>query len=103
MDESKYFPGGPVGKTLPANAWDTGSVPGPGRCLMPQSSEARSPQLLSPCAAILKAPRPRPVLHNERGRRSRKRMRRSAGRTPLSATRGGPRAAPRPSTGKVNK
>ena len=35
-----------VVKNLPANAGDTGSSPGPGRSLMPQSNSARAPQLL---------------------------------------------------------
>ena len=30
------FSGGPVVNSLPANAGDMGSVPGPGRCHMPQ-------------------------------------------------------------------
>ena len=34
-------------KNPPANAGDTGSSPGPGRSHMPQSNEARVPQLLS--------------------------------------------------------
>ena len=41
------FPGGAVVKNLPANAGDMGSTPGPGRSHMPQSNEARAPQLLS--------------------------------------------------------
>ena len=32
------FPGGTVVKNLPANAGDTGSIPGPGRSHMPQSN-----------------------------------------------------------------
>ena len=32
------FPGGAVVGNLPANAGDTGSSPGPGRCHMPQSN-----------------------------------------------------------------
>ena len=32
------FPGGAVVKNLPANAGDTGSIPGPGRSHMPQSN-----------------------------------------------------------------
>ena len=32
------FPGGVVVKNLPANAGDTGSIPGPGRAHMPQSN-----------------------------------------------------------------
>ena len=32
------FPGGTMVKNLPANAGDTGSIPGPGRSHMPQSN-----------------------------------------------------------------
>ena len=32
------FPGGPVVKNLPANARDTGSIPGPGSLRMPQGN-----------------------------------------------------------------
>ena len=32
------FPGGPVVKNRPANEEDMGSIPGPGRCHMPQSN-----------------------------------------------------------------
>ena len=34
----KDFPGGAVVKNLPANAGDTGSIPGPGRSHLPQSN-----------------------------------------------------------------
>ena len=34
----KGFPGGAAVKNLPANAGDTGSIPGPGRSPMPQSN-----------------------------------------------------------------
>ena len=44
------FPGGAVVKNPPANAGDTGSSPGRGRSHMPQSNEARVPQLLSLCS-----------------------------------------------------
>ena len=45
------FPGGSVVKNPPANAGDTGSIPGPGRCYVPQPSlrsRARELQLLTP-------------------------------------------------------
>ena len=32
------FPGGAVAENLPANAGDTGSIPGPGRSHMPQKN-----------------------------------------------------------------
>ena len=41
------FPGGAVVENLPANAGDTGSIPGPGRSHMPRSNWAREPHLLS--------------------------------------------------------
>ena len=34
--------------SLPANAEDTGSIPGPGKSHMPQSNKAHEPQLLTP-------------------------------------------------------
>ena len=37
-DERETSPGGPVVKNPPANAGDTGSIPGPGRSHMSQSS-----------------------------------------------------------------
>ena len=44
------FPGGSVVKTLPSNARDTGSIPGPGKSHMTQSNQARAAQLLSLCS-----------------------------------------------------
>ena len=41
------FPDGAVVKNPPANAGDTDLSPGPGRSHMPESNEARAPQLLS--------------------------------------------------------
>ena len=41
------FPGGSVVKNPPANAGDTGSIPGPGRSHMLQDNYAHEPQLLS--------------------------------------------------------
>ena len=41
------FPCGPVVESLPCNAGDPGSVPGHGRCHVPQSSEASAPPPLS--------------------------------------------------------
>ena len=36
--EGRDFPGGAVVKNPPANSVDTGSIPGPGRSHMPQST-----------------------------------------------------------------
>ena len=55
----KDFSGGPVVKNLPANAGDTGSIPCPGRSLLPQGNSAHVPQLLKPQCL-------KPVLHNKR-------------------------------------
>ena len=49
------FRRGPVVKNLPANARDTGSVPGSGRFFMLRSNEVHEPQLLSPHAATTEA------------------------------------------------
>ena len=38
MKSFRDFPGGAVVKNLPANAGDTGSIPGPERFHMPRSS-----------------------------------------------------------------
>ena len=53
------FPGGTVDKKLPVNAGDMGSIPGLGRSHMPQSNEARVPQLLSPSTATTETSVPR--------------------------------------------
>ena len=45
--DGEGFRGGAVVESLPANAGDTGSGPGPGGSHMPRSSWARAPQLLS--------------------------------------------------------
>ena len=42
------FPSGTVDKNLPANARDTGSIPGLGKSHTPQSNSACAPQLLRP-------------------------------------------------------
>ena len=44
------FPGGSVVKNLPANAGDTGSIPGPGDYHMPWSIQTWVPQVLSLCS-----------------------------------------------------
>ena len=54
------FPGGAVGKNLPASAGDTCLIPGPGRLHVPQGSEspctpATEPGLWSPRAATAEA------------------------------------------------
>ena len=49
------LPGGSVVKTPPANAGETGSIPGQGGSCMPQSNSAHVPQLLSLCAATAEA------------------------------------------------
>ena len=41
------FPGGAVVESLPADAGDAGSSPGPGGAHVPRSNWAREPQLLS--------------------------------------------------------
>ena len=55
----RNFPHGPLVKNLPANAGDTGSIPGPGRSHMPRSNKASVPQILNLCAAATEACMPR--------------------------------------------
>ena len=43
-----HFPGGTVGKNLPADAGHLGSIPDPGRSYTPRSNWAPEPRLLSP-------------------------------------------------------
>ena len=42
------FPSGPGIKNPPANVWNMGSVPGPGRFHMPQGKQAHAPTCLKP-------------------------------------------------------
>ena len=53
------FPGGTVGKNPPANAGDTGLIPGLRRFHMPQNNYAPPLQLLRPHAATTEAQAPR--------------------------------------------
>ena len=53
------FPGGAVVENLPANAGDTGSIPGAGRSHMPRSNWVHVLQLLSLCATTTEARKPR--------------------------------------------
>ena len=55
------FPGGPVVKNPPANAGDTGSIPGPGRFHMPLSNWARAPHVLSLCSRAWESQQGRPL------------------------------------------
>ena len=75
------FPGGPVVKSLPANAADLGLIPGPGGFHKPWSNQAAEPQPLSS--------QPRPVLRSTRSHCDEKpRTRPAARETP--AQQGGP-------------
>ena len=49
------FPGDTVHGSLPANAEDMGSIPGPGGFHMPQGTRACEPLLLSLCAQTTEA------------------------------------------------
>ena len=53
------FPGGAVVENPPANAGDTGSIPGLGRSHILRSNQARAPQLLSQRATTIEAHAPR--------------------------------------------
>ena len=71
------FPSGAVVENPPANAGDTGSIPGPGRSHMPRSNlvchnywacalEPVSHNYWARVLQLLKPARLEPVLHNER-------------------------------------
>ena len=47
--QSRAFPGGPVVKNLPYNAWDAGSIPGLGRPHMPEQLNLSTPTRESMC------------------------------------------------------
>ena len=71
------FPGGAVVKNPPANAGDTGSIPGLGRSHMLQSNKAHVPQLLSLRSRarepqLLKPARLEPMLRDKRSHRNEK-------------------------------
>ena len=65
--KAKDFAGGPVVKNLPANAEDTGSIPGPRRSHMLQGNRARAPQILNPCSATREATTMRRLHPNKEG------------------------------------
>ena len=58
-DREMDFADGPLAKTLPASAGDTGSIPGPRRFPMPPDISAWEPRLLKPVHR-------EPVLRNRR-------------------------------------
>ena len=64
--EVAHFSGGPVVKTPPANARDTGSIPGLGSLHMPQGNLAGEPELLSPGATATEACTPREAPQQEK-------------------------------------
>ena len=70
-DNLQDFAAGTVGKNLPANAGDTGLIPGLRRFRMLWSKQACVPQLLSSSSRALelqlKPARLEPMLHNKRG------------------------------------
>ena len=84
-------------KNPPANAGDTGSIPGPGRSHMPRSNRAHAPQLL-------KTARLEPMLRNKRSHCSEKPTLCNEEQPPLVATRESPRAATKTQRSqKINK
>ena len=78
-------PSVPVVKNLPANAGDTGSIPGPGRFHKPGGGKPRGPQLLKPV-------HPEPTGHNERGPHSEEPVPRSRDQPLLTTGRENPHA-----------
>ena len=58
----KVFPHGQVVKNPPANAEDTGSIPGPRRSYIPEGNSAGKPQSLKPPTPRAPAPQEKPPL-----------------------------------------
>ena len=96
MLSSRDFPGGPVGGSLPANAEDTGWIPGPGKSHMPQSNKAHEPQLLiahsRPHEPQLLSPL-ESMLCNKRSHHNEKSMHRNKEKPPFTTTGESPLAA----------
>ena len=67
----KDFPGGPVAKNLPANAWDMGSIPGSGKIQITRHRGTK-PTLPNYWARALE-----PVIHNRRSHGEEKPVHRS--------------------------
>lgn len=63
--ELRGLSGGPV-VNPPCNARDICSIPGPGRCHMPQATKGQEPQLPGPCATTPEACAREPVCHGKR-------------------------------------
>ena len=80
-------------KNPPASAGDMGSIPGPGRCHMPQSNYASVPQLLTRA-------HPEPVLCTKRSPCSEKPVHCSEEQPLVTTARESLRTARRPSTAK---
>ena len=55
------LPGGPVNKNLPANAGDTGLIPGLGRFHVLQGNWAHVPQLLTLCPKTIAPQQEKPL------------------------------------------
>ena len=71
-------------KNLPANAGDTGSIPGPGRSHVPRNNQVREPQLRA---------RLEPVLRNKRSHHNEKPEHRGKEQPPLASTREKPKCS----------
>ena len=56
--EERDFPGGPVVKNPPANAGDTGSIPGLGRSYMPRATKPMHDNYRVPGARALQQEKP---------------------------------------------
>ena len=100
LEHSLGFPGGAVVWSLPANAGDTGSIPGPGGSHMPQSSWAHAPQLLDLRSGahkpqLLKPTLLEPMLRNVRGHHNEKPAHQDEEWPPLTTSGRGPCAAMR--------
>ena len=92
LNSLRDFPGGAVVKNPPANAGDMGLSPSPGRSHIPQSNQARAPQLLSLRSRthkpqLLKPPCLEPVLCHKRSHRNEKPTHHNEEQSPLTRNR----------------
>ena len=87
------FPGGTVDRNLPANAGDTGSVPGLGRLHMQRATKPVRHNSWACMLQLLKPSCLEPALHSKRSHRGEKPAHLKEEEPPLPASRESPRTA----------
>ena len=102
-DKERGFPGGPGIKNLPSSARDTGSIPGLGRCHMPQAAKPVGHRYGAHVSQLLKVVSLESVLRNKRSHQHQKPADRDKEQPPLPVTRESPRAATKTQGSQINK